>query len=170
MASSSIEGRAGWTIQPRQLLWKLSDRARQAREYKILTPEAALGRRGEDLAHRYLRSVGYSVVARNYKPGVDSEIDIVARSGSTLVFVEVKSRRSAEFGSPDRAVDGEKQRHIIRAARSFVTRSGDSWNHVRFDVIASLFNKPVTLSHYKDVFFAGRVIGEALTEASLAKA
>lgn len=157
MASNSGEGkRIGWTLLPKQLVWKLSDAARQNREQKVLSPEAALGRKGEDLAHRYLRNSGYTVVARNYRPGVDSEIDIVARDGETLIFVEVKARRSAEFGSPDRAIDQEKQRHILRAARSFVTRSGDSWSKVRFDTVSIVFTHPLTISHHRDVFFQGR--------------
>ncbi len=136
----------------------MSDRLRQIREKRTLSPEAALGRKGEDLAHRYLRSSGYKVVARNYRPGEDSEIDIVARDGDKLVFVEVKARSSAEFGSPDRAIDKEKQRHIFRAARSFVTRSGDAWSTVRFDTVAIVFTEPPTLSHYRDVFFEGRAL------------
>src|SRR5579883_1270286 len=165
MAAGSSEGRRnGWSIQPGQLLWKLSDAARQRRERRALTPQAALGRKGEDLAHRYLRSCGYSVVARNYKPGADSEIDIVARDAGTLVFVEVKSRATADFGSPDRAIDKEKEKRIIRAARSFVTRSGDSWNNVRFDTISIVFTNPPAISHYKDVFFHGRAFDPSSTQ------
>ncbi len=136
----------------------MSDVARQFREQKQLTAEAALGRKGEDLAHRYLRSIGYTVVARNYRPGTDSEIDIVARDQGVLVFVEVKSRRTADFGSPDRAVDPEKQRHILRAARSFVTRANESWNNVRFDVVAIVFSEPPAITHHRDVFFEGRAL------------
>ena len=158
MAADRGEERSSWTIQPRQLIWKLSDRARQFRERRVLSPAAALGKQGEDLAHRYLRSCGYTVVARNYRPGEDFEIDIVARQKEILVFIEVKSRRTADFGSPDRAVDAEKQRHILRAARAYVTRSGDSWNKVRFDVISIVFTQPPTLSHFQDVFFAGRAL------------
>ncbi len=159
MASNGVEERRRtWSIQPRQLIWKLSDSARQFREQKLLAPAAALGRKGEDLAHRYLRSSGYTVVARNYRPGKDSEIDIVARQGETLVFVEVKTRLSAEFGSPDRAIDPEKQRHILRAARSFVTRSGDPWSKVRFDTVSIVLTNPPTLSHFRDVFFEGRAL------------
>ncbi len=159
MASGSTEGERGrWSIQPRQLVWKLSDRVRQKREEQALSPQAALGRKGEDLAHRYLKSSGYKVIARNYRPGEDSEIDIVAREGTKLIFVEVKSRSSSEFGSPDRAIDDEKKRHILRAARSFVTRSGDSWNNVRFDTISIVFTTPPTISHHQDVFFEGRAL------------
>ncbi len=134
---------------------------RQMREQRSLASGAALGRKGEDLAHRYLRNAGYKVVARNYRPGQDSEIDIVARHGDKLVFVEVKTRSSAEFGSPDRAIDREKQRHIVRAARSFVTRSGESWSKVRFDIVAIVFGNAPEISHYQDVFFEGRALEES---------
>ena len=167
MASDSSEGRSGKrSAKYRQVLWKLSDKVRQARENKILNSSAALGRKGEDLAHRYLRYAGYRVVARNYRPGQDSEIDIVARDGDKLVFVEVKTRTSAEFGSPDRAVDREKQRHILRAARSFVTRSGDSWSAVRFDIVAIVFGNAPEISHYRDVFFEGRALDGQLQNVS----
>lgn len=141
-----------WSIQPKQLLWKLSDRARQFGESQILTPTAALGRRGEDLAHRYLQRAGFRVVARNYKPGEDSEIDIVARQGEWLVFVEVKTRTTDEFGAPERAVGDEKQQHILRAARAFVTRAGIEWSKVRFDVVSVVMAKPPTITHYEDAF------------------
>ena len=82
MASDSSEGRSGnRSARYRQILWRLSDKARQVREKRSLNSGAALGRKGEDLAHRYLRYAGYRVVARNYRPGQDSEIDIVARDG-----------------------------------------------------------------------------------------
>lgn len=145
-------------LRPGQLVWKLSDAARQLRERKTLSPTAALGRRGEDLAHRYLRSAGFTVVARNYRPGGDSEVDIVARDGDIVVFVEVKSRTSAEFGSPDRAIDHEKQKHIIRAARSYATRAGIEWNQVRFDTISIVFADPPSIFHQQDAFFEGRAI------------
>jgi putative endonuclease len=144
--------------QNRQLLWKLSDAARQFRQRRILSPDAALGRRGEDLAHRYLRSAGLTIVARNYRPGGDSEVDIVARDGDIVVFVEVKSRTSAEFGSPERAIDKEKQKHIVRAARSYTTRAGIEWNQVRFDTISIVFTDPPSVFHQQDAFFEGRAI------------
>jgi putative endonuclease len=131
---------------------------RQHRERRTLTPQAALGRKGEDLAHRYLRSCGYRVIARNYKPGPDSEIDIVAREGNTLVFLEVKSRLSSEFSAPERAIDAEKQKRIMKAARSFISRSGDAWNNVRFDTISVVFSHPPAIAHYKDVFFEARAL------------
>jgi putative endonuclease len=104
-----------------------------------------------------LQQSGFVVICRNYRTsGGDAEIDIVARQGETLVFVEVKSRRSAEFGTPDRAVDREKQQHIERAARSYVTRAGADWSRVRFDVISVIFTDPPSIVHQEDAFFHGR--------------
>jgi putative endonuclease len=145
-----------WQLEPRQVLWKLSDRARQFRQKQALHAIAALGRRGEDMAHRYLRGAGYMVVARNYRPGADSEIDIVARRGELVVFVEVKTRTSAEFGSPERAIDVEKEKNIVRAARSFATQAGIEWNRVRFDTISVVLTKPPSIVHEMDAFFHGR--------------
>lgn len=158
MAIGSTE-KSPWSLAPKQLLWKLSDSARQFRERHVLTAEAALGRRGEDLAHRYLRLSGLTVIARNYRPsGGEAEVDIVARDGDVTVFIEVKTRRTAEFGSPDRAIDDAKQRNIVRAARAFTTRAGIPWNQVRFDVIAIVLTQPASIVHNQDVFFAGRAI------------
>lgn len=146
-------------VTPRQLLWKLSDRARQFRQNQTLSPQAALGKRGEDLAHRYLRSSGYTVVARNYRPaGGEVEADIVARQGDTIVFVEVKARASADFGTPDRAIGTDKQKNIVRAARAYVTRAGIEWNQVRFDVISIVFTEPPSVTHMKDAFFEARTV------------
>jgi putative endonuclease len=145
------------SLRPTQWLWKLSDAARQYRQNRILNPDAALGRRGEDLAHRYLQRAGFKVIARNYRPaGGENEVDIIARDGDILVFVEVKSRSSAEYGSPDRAIGLEKQKHITIAARSYATRAGIEWNQVRFDTIAIVFSKPPSVVHQRDVFFDRR--------------
>jgi putative endonuclease len=139
------------------LLWKLSDTARQLRERRTLSPEAALGRRGEDLAHRYLRNAGFRVVARNYRPNEgEAEVDIIARDGDTVVFVEVKSRSSSDFGAPDRAIGNDKQKNIVRAARSYATRAGITWSQVRFDTISIVFTNPPSLVHQQDAFFEGR--------------
>ena len=145
----------------------MSDALRQTGERRQLTAEAALGRKGEDLAHRCLRSIGLTVIARNYRPGEDSEIDLVARDRGTLVFVEVKTRQSAEFGSPDRAVDPEKQRHIVRAARSFVARSGDNWSNVRFDLISIVMSEPPAIAHHRDAFFHGRALASTLAQTAV---
>jgi len=116
-------------------------------------PAAVQGRLGEDLAHRYLRRRGCRIVARNYRPrsgGV--EIDLVAWHGETLVFVEVKTRASGEFGPPDRAVDLEKQGYVIRAGRDYARRAGVEWDRVRFDILGIVLTHPPSIEWQQDAF------------------
>ena len=98
------------------------------------------GRAAEEDACRFLRDCGYEIVARNWRT-VRGEIDIVARDGPTLVFVEVKSRSRPGFGGPEAAVHPAKQRRLIAAARGFLGRT-DCRLPVRFDVVAFLEGEP----------------------------
>ena len=98
------------------------------------------GRTAEESACWFLRDLGYEIVARNWRT-LRGEIDIVARDGSTLVFVEVKSRSRTGFGGPEAAVDPAKQRRLIAAARAFL--SGFQCElPARFDVVAFLGGQP----------------------------
>ena len=113
------------------------------------------GRLGEDLAHRHLRRGGCTIVARNYQPrSGGGEIDLVAWHGDTLVFVEVKTRASAGFGEPERAVDAEKQKRVRRAARDYARRAGVEWGRVRFDIVSVVLEKPVRIEWMRDAFRA----------------
>jgi putative endonuclease len=111
------------------------------------------GRMGEDAAHRYLRERGCTVVARNYRsrsgPG---EIDLVAWHGGSLVFVEVKTRASEEFGTPDRAVDEEKRSALERAAREYARRANVGWEQTRFDIVSVVLGKKLRVEWLKDAF------------------
>ena len=113
----------------------------------------AAGRHGEDLAHRFLRSHGFTVVARNYRPRTGpGEIDLIAWERENLVFVEVKARSTDEFGTPDRAVDMEKQRHLERAARDYARRANVDWDTVRFDIVSILLSKSPKIELLRDAF------------------
>jgi putative endonuclease len=117
------------------ILFRLTDAARQRVRRRWMTPSQALGRDGEDRAHRHLQHAGLIVVARNYRtPGGSAEVDLIARDGAWLVFVEVKTRQTDEFGAPDRAIDPIKRDKIRRAALNYLRRSGHDPMHVRFDV------------------------------------
>jgi putative endonuclease len=93
-----------------------------------------LGRWGEKFASRFLKRQGYRVLARNVVLPV-GELDIVARDGEELVFVEVKTRTSGEFGGPLGAVGPAKRRKIIQAARSYVAQHRLGECPCRFDVV-----------------------------------
>jgi putative endonuclease len=97
---------------------------------------AATGEQGEDLAHRYLRRLGFTVVARNWRPPQGGgEIDIVAWERDVLVFVEVKTRLN-DSSAPERAIDEDKIRALRRAARDYVRRAGATEAAIRFDVVS----------------------------------
>lgn len=111
-----------------------------------------LGKRGEALAVAHLKKQGMSIEARNYRCRL-GEIDLVAREGDTLIFVEVRSRTSTGFGLPQETVDHRKQRRLRRIAEVYL--SGRSETPVRFDVVAVLFNpqgEPRHIEHIPDAF------------------
>ena len=86
-------------------------------------PHILLGREGEDIAARHLRACGYKILRRNFRAPHGGEVDIVCRHGKELVFVEVKTRSSEEFGRPFDAVDQKKRRLIIRGAMKWLRMS-----------------------------------------------
>jgi putative endonuclease len=100
-----------------------------------LAEDATPGRRGEDLACAHLQRSGMVVVARNFRTRA-GEIDVVAREGDTLVFVEVKERRTRTHGSAIEAVTRGKRQRFLRAARAYAAAHGATESPVRFDVIA----------------------------------
>lgn len=93
-----------------------------------------LGKTGEDLACGELERRGYAIVARRYRVR-GGELDIIARDGPTLVFVEVKARAGHEFGDAAEAVTPVKQRRIAQLARQYVARLRLDGCPCRFDVV-----------------------------------
>ena len=93
------------------------------------------GSRFEDMACSYLRSKGYRILDRNVCL-LRKEIDIVASDRDTIVFVEVKGRRSDAFGSPLDAVGNTKQRHILAAANAYLRLKSLHDRSCRFDVVS----------------------------------
>ncbi|HVW09154.1 MAG TPA: YraN family protein [Bryobacteraceae bacterium] len=132
-------------MSPLEPLYRLADRLRFRRHGNA-------GRHGEDLAHRYLRSQGMLVVARNWRPPQGGgEIDLIACDGEMLVFVEVKWRASGEWSAPERNVDADKRMALRRAARDYVRRAQADPGLVRFDVVAIV---GMDIQHYRGAFGA----------------
>ncbi len=112
-----------------------------------------LGDRGEREAARFLRRAGLKVLLRGYRTS-EGEIDLIARDGETLVFVEVKSRRA---GSPAEAVTPEKQRRLTLAALHFLKRHHLLEQRCRFDVVAIVWPEgrhPASIEHLRNAFEA----------------
>jgi putative endonuclease len=117
-------------------------------------PKNSLGDRGEDAAAKFLKRQGFHILAR----GLDSplgELDIVAVDGRTVVFVEVKTRRSDDAGRPSEAIDQRKEQRMTQAALAYL-KSNRLLNYsARFDVVAITWpddtRKP-TIEHFKNAF------------------
>ena len=129
------------------LLYRAADRLRQ-RRYRDNH-----GRIGEDLAHRFLRARGCTVVARNYRTlSGRGEIDLIVWDGSRLAFVEVKTRATEEFGPPEGAVDAEKRERLQIAARDYARRADIAWNVTRFDILSIVLESPPRIEWLRDAF------------------
>jgi putative endonuclease len=101
----------------------------------MVNARQTFGRLAEDLAAKALRRKGYRILERNYRNPL-GEIDIIARDGETLVFVEVKARRSKRFGRAKTAVGSLKQKQIVRVALWYLKVTDQMGVKARFDVVA----------------------------------
>jgi putative endonuclease len=103
----------------------------------MIAPHLLKGRRGERIACRFLLKQGFDVLARRYRSR-SGELDIIAYEGDTLVFVEVKTRSSREFGEPWEFVDWQKQQILRRAAEDFIAEHDLGQYTYRFDIVSVL--------------------------------
>ncbi|MCQ2083305.1 MAG: YraN family protein [Bacteroidaceae bacterium] len=111
-----------------------------------------LGKTGELLAAEYLENEGYQVLDRNWRCG-HKELDIVARKGNTLVFVEVKTRGGTRFGCPEDAVDSRKIFRTVCAADAYIRLNCLDMD-VRFDIVTIVDNDGrMAVEHIADAFF-----------------
>jgi putative endonuclease len=112
-----------------------------------------LGKTGEDLACRELERRGYEILARRYRRR-GGELDVIARDGDTLVFVEVKTRAGLAFGHAAEAVSVVKRRRIVRLAQEYIVCHRLT-GPCRFDVVAIDFHRErPSVSVYQDAFGA----------------
>jgi putative endonuclease len=93
------------------------------------------GESGEALAMKFLKKNGYKIIERNYRCKL-GEIDIIAQDGNVLAFIEVKARRTGEFGGPKWAVTPKKQRKISMVALQYLKKTKQMEERARFDVVA----------------------------------
>ncbi|MEN9918110.1 MAG: hypothetical protein RL662_546 [Bacteroidota bacterium] len=112
-----------------------------------------LGKQGEDLAVQHLLQKACCIVERNAKYG-KCEIDIIAATSEYLLFVEVKTRSTLQWGNPEEAVSATKIRRMVEAADAYLDVH-DTEKPVRFDVIAIVIKDAVVeITHIEDAFYA----------------
>lgn len=111
-----------------------------------------LGKQGENLAIEYYKKQGRTLVATNYRFH-KGEVDLIVRDENSLIFVEVKTRKSDYYGSPSLAVSRQKQRQIIKVANAFIQENQLDLD-VQFDVIAIVLNSYETsIEHIPNAFY-----------------
>lgn len=114
-----------------------------------------LGARGEYLAERFLRRAGFRIVARNYRCPA-GELDLIARDGDALVFIEVKTRAADDDADPEENIGPAKQSQLIRTARDFIARHRFPPGAYRFDAVAIVLPESgePEIRHIRDAFDA----------------
>lgn len=114
-----------------------------------------IGKAGEIAARNFLENKGYTVLEANWRFH-RAEVDLIAKDGNILVFVEVKTRSSEAFGKPESFVDARKQRFLAEAASAYMEQIGHNWE-IRFDIVSVLLEPgaEALLEHFEDAFFPG---------------
>lgn len=121
----------------------------------IMARQQKIGKLGEDMAVLFLKEAGYHILERNWRFS-KAEVDIIAKDGNVLVFVEVKSRSYTYYGEPEESVSAFKEGLLIDAANRYMASIDHTWE-IRFDVISVIFDKALhpKITHFKDAFFPG---------------
>ncbi len=109
------------------------------------------GERGESAALEFIEGLGYTLVERNFQTRY-GEIDLILRDGGTLVFCEVKLRRSTSFGEPVEAVTAAKQQKLRLVAEEYLVEKEPDYEEVRFDVVGILRRGKDEITHVVDAF------------------
>lgn len=135
--------------------WETLKRRLRERFPNLFRPQT-IGQRGENAAARFLRKKGYRIVGRGERGNI-GELDLVAVDRRTVVFVEVKTRRSHDAGHPAEAVDEDKQRRLTRLGLAYLRRHDLLECAARFDVVAVTWPKDArqpVIEHYENAFSA----------------
>lgn len=112
------------------------------------------GEWGEREAERLLKKKGFKILARNVRFGNDGELDLVIRSKTTLIFVEVKTRKDETFGRPASAIDKQKKKNLRSAARTYMKRLRRPPERFRFDVVEVIGTPDTGLTDIRHVIGA----------------
>lgn len=122
-------------------MWKIIERLLAVERPDKMTPGQKTGLWGEREAERHLKAKGHKILARRLRIGRRDEIDLLARDGDTLVFIEVKTRAGEDYGRPFSAVDRGKRFNLARAAARYLSRMRPPPPSFRFDVVEIIGKK-----------------------------
>ena len=114
-----------------------------------------IGNAGEQLARTFLEQKGYVILETNWRYK-RAEVDIIAKEGEVLVFIEVKTRSTDAFGKPEEFITPYKENLLIAAAAAYMEQIGHEWA-IRFDIISIIYRSAqhFQMEHFEDAFFPG---------------
>lgn len=112
-----------------------------------------IGNKGEQIAVDYLQKKGYNILHRNWRSG-QKEIDVIGLQDKTLVFFEIKTRSTLDFGFPEESVTKKKQKFLKFAAEAFIAKNPQYIN-IRFDIISIIIagDKVKEIVHFEEAFY-----------------
>ncbi len=118
----------------------------------LKTTNLKLGQFGESIAKKYLKQKGYKFIDSNYRSR-GGEIDLICKTGETLIFVEVKTRSNIAFGYPEEAITKQKRQHLFKAAEKFLLSRPQKSSNMRFDAISIIVknNRPAEIKHLQNI-------------------
>jgi len=116
------------------------------------TKQQIVGKKGEDLAVKFLKKKGYKVIERNFRADRFGEIDIIAKDKNELVFVEVKTKTNEQFGSPEEEFTYQKKKKMYRAIQNYLFKKYLTSCDWRADLIAiDIVDEKIDIRHYECV-------------------
>lgn len=110
-----------------------------------------IGLKGEEIACNYLKKLGWKILEKNFRYSKYAEIDIIAKETNTIVFVEVKTRTTSNFGHPFEAINTKKINNIYKAALSYLKSTQERYEDYRIDIISILGNPNPKIEHIKNI-------------------
>jgi putative endonuclease len=113
-----------------------------------MSDKTEIGRRGENLAAKFLEEKGFTVAARNFRYG-KAEIDLIVQRDEWLLFIEVKTRTSLTYGQPEEFLTDRQVNRIFDAAEEYIYQI-DWQGHIRFDVVSIKLGKEIEIEHFED--------------------
>ena len=150
----NVPDREGWVAHTFERCEQLLKKKHTKKAgFDEISEHSQMGIWGEEVAVDYLRDNGYVILERDWHSG-HRDIDIIARQDDTVVFIEVKTRRNTDFGTPEQAVDWKKCRNLRHAINHYVKYKRIGSN-IRFDIITvvgSLGSPHPTINHFEDVY------------------
>ncbi len=109
------------------------------------------GQKGENIAAEYIKKLGYKIIDKNWHYSKNAEIDIIAEDKGTLVFIEVKTRTTLNYGHPFEAINQTKIAKIHNAIYGYLSKTENKYNSFRFDGIAIIGLDNPKIEHIKDL-------------------